>query len=101
MIAELRRIIILFHPGTEGCNHQAYFLRREHLVKTRLFNVEDLSFKRKNRLITAIAPLFGRPASRIAFDKVKLAQCWVAFLTVGELAGQRTRIQSALSSRQL
>jgi len=41
---------------------------RQHLVVARLFNVENLSLQREDRLETAIAPLLGGPTGGFALD---------------------------------
>src|SRR3546814_4165606 len=66
----------------------ADFLRRDDAVEARALDVQDLALQRQDRLNLAVAALFGRPACRVTLDKEKFAFGGVAFLTIGELAGQ-------------
>src|SRR5690606_10486268 len=47
------------------------------------------------------ASLLGRAAGRFAFDDVQLALRRVAFLTVGELAGQAAAVERSLAAHQI
>ena len=73
----------------------------EHLVVTGLFDVEDLTSEGQDRLILAVATLLGRPACRIALDQKEFAVFGIAVLTIGEFAGQGSRIEAALAPDQL
>ena len=73
----------------------------EHLVEARLLDVQDLALERQDRLEAAIASLLGRSAGRLALDDVELAQRRIAFLAVGQLAGQRAAVERALAAHQV
>ena len=76
-------------------------LRGDQLVEARALDVEDLSPQRQDRLELAIAALLRRPTGGIAFDQIYLAQCGIALLTVGELAGQPHAVEHPLAPCQL
>ena len=44
---------------TQGLDQCADLCRAQHLVKTRLLNIENLAFQRKDCLILSVAALFG------------------------------------------
>src|SRR3546814_7049753 len=69
-------------------------------VEARALDVQDLALQRQDRLNLAVAALFGRPACRVTLDKEKFAFGGVAFLTIGELAGQARDVHRALAPRQ-
>ena len=52
-------VFITADTAAQGRDQGAHFLGREHLVETRLFHIEDLALQRQDRLILAIAALFG------------------------------------------
>ena len=54
----------------------------------RLLNVENLAPQGKNRLIAAIAALFGRATSRITLNDVDLRFRGITGAAIGELAGK-------------
>ena len=39
MVAQLRLIVVFLYAGAQGHNHQANFLRRQHLIEARFFDV--------------------------------------------------------------
>ena len=57
--------------------------------------------KGQNRLEGAVAALLGRAAGRIALDEQNFAFRRIALLTIGELAGERRDVESALAAGQL
>ena len=73
----------------------------QHLVEARLLDVEDLALDRQHRLELPIAALLGRAACRLALDDVELALGRVAFLAIGELAGQRRVVERALAADEV
>src|SRR5690606_25479016 len=74
---------------------------REHLVQTRLLDVEDLAAQREDRLRAAVAALLGAATGAVALDDEELGVLWVALLAVGQLAGQRQAVEHALSRDRL
>src|SRR3546814_6026743 len=80
-------------------DQRADFLRRDDAVEARALDVQDLALQRQDRLNLAVAALFGRPACRVTLDKEKFAFGGVAFLTIGELAGQARDVHRALAPR--
>ncbi len=49
----------------------------------------------------AVAALLGGAAGRLTFDDVELALRRIAFLAVGELAGQRAAVERALAAHEV
>ena len=82
--------IELFAPdaGPQRGDQRADLGRAQHLVEARPLDVQDLASERQNRLEPPVAPLFGGAAGGIALDDEKLRQSRIAFLAIGQLAGQ-------------
>jgi len=71
MVAQLFRLeVVLADAGPKRRDQRGDFLRRDELVETRSFHVQDLAFQRQDRLELAVAALFGRTARRIALHQV-------------------------------
>ena len=71
VITELRDIEIVFaDAGAERRDQRFDFAVAQHLVEARFFDVQDLSLEWKDRLVLAIASLFGGTACRIALDDI-------------------------------
>ena len=81
--------IVAADAGAHRLDERADFLRRQHPVETRAFDVEDFALQWQNRLIMPVAALFGRTACGVTFDQEKFGLGGVFFLTIGEFAGQR------------
>ena len=76
----------------------ANFLVAEHLVVAGFFDVQDFAFERKDRLVLAVAPALGGAACGLSLNEEQLAARRIAFLAIGQLAGQAARIQSGLAA---
>ena len=101
-VAQLRRIeIFLRNARAERGDHGANFFVRQHLVVARLFDVENLSLERQDRLEAAIAPLLGGAAGGLSLDQEQFATLRLAFGTVGEFAGKAAAIERAFAARQI
>ena len=87
--------------GPERHDQRPDLVAREHLVETRLLDVENLALERQDRLKLAVASLLRGPAGRITLDDVKFAQGRIFFRTIGQLAGERAAVQRALSPNEL
>ena len=89
MVAQLLVIHIAFaNPNAHGGNQGTHFLIGKHLVKARLFNVQDFPAQGKDGLRFWIAPLLGRAACGIALNDEQLAFRGVLALAVRKLPGQ-------------
>ena len=88
-------------PRAERRDHRLDFVAAQHLVEAGFLDVEDLALDRQDRLEAAIAPLLRRAACRLTLDDVDLAQRRIAFLAVGELAGQRAAVERALAADEI
>src|SRR6185295_13963962 len=62
---------------------------------------QNLAAQRQNRLETTIASLLGRTACRITLDDVDFALGGIAFLTVGEFAGERAVVEHAFAAHEI
>ena len=102
VIAQLGDVeIIAADAGAQSRDQRADFLRRQHFVETRAFDIQDLAAQRQHRLIFAVAALFGRATGRVTLDDEQFRLGGIAFLAVGELAGQVGDIERAFAARQL
>jgi hypothetical protein len=75
-------------------------LAGQHLVEARPLDVEDLAAQRQDRLVFAVAALLGRAAGGIALHQEQFGLGRVAFLAIGQLAGQRGDVERALAPGQ-
>src|SRR5690349_15362507 len=90
--------IILADSATERSNHGTNFFVAKHLVIPRLLHVQDLSFKREDRLEAAIASLLRGAACRFALDQIDLAAVRLTLRAVSQLAGQPTAIERSFAA---
>ena len=87
VVAQTVDIEFILHTGAEG-RHQCLHLGvSQHLVDTRLFDVEDLSANREDRLALGVAPLTCGTACGVALDNEDLAVLGLTARAVDELAG--------------
>ena len=102
VVAELVDVEVLgADAAAERRDHRLDFVAAEHLVEAGLLDVQNLALERQDGLEATIAPLLGRPACRLAFDDVELAEGRIALLAVGELAGQRAAVERAFAADQV
>ena len=99
MIAELREIeaAALADAAAERPDERRDFLRREHAVEPRALDVQDLALEREDRLKVPVAALLRAAAGALPLDDVDLALRRILALAVGELAGERGRIEHAFA----
>src|SRR5437868_2544190 len=101
-VADLGGVKIIFgYAGAERGNHGADFFVRKHLVVTRFFDVENLSFQRQDGLEAAVASLLGSATGRFALDQEELATLGLTLGAVGELAGQASTIERAFAAGEV
>ncbi len=74
--------------------------RRQHLVEAGALDVQDLAAQGQHRLVGAVAALLGAAAGAVALDDEDFAFGGIAFLAVGQLAGQGRAVQRALAAGQ-
>ena len=102
VVAHLAEVELLgAEAGADGRDQRADLQVAQHAVDARLFDVQDLAAQRQDRLGLAVAPLLGGTAGRVALHDVELALLRIALGAVGQLAGQRGRIERALAPGQL
>ena len=87
--------------AAERRDHRPDLVAAEHLVETRLLDVEDLALDRQDRLEAPVAALLRRAAGRLAFDDVDLALRGIALLAVGQLAGKAAAVERALAAHEI
>ena len=92
---------VLADPGAQRGDQRPDLGEAEHLVQARLLDVQDLAAQGQDRLGAPVAPLLGRAAGAIALDDEELGERGVLLLAVGELAGQRARVERALAPHEL
>ncbi len=83
--------------GAERGDQRADLLGRQHLVHARAFDVEDFAAQRQDGLEFAVAALLGAAACAVALDDEQFGFRRIAFLAIGELAGQRGDAERALA----
>ena len=97
VIAQLVRIeLVAADTAAQRRDQGSDLSGREHLVKTRFFDIADLALERQDGLVLAVAPLLGRSAGRVALDQEELRQRRVLLLAVSELAGQPGHVEYTL-----
>ena len=96
-VAELLDVEVIPYPGAERGDKGLDFLIAEHFVRARLLDVEDLPPEGQDRLEAPVSATLGAAAGRDALDDDELAFLWVALRAVGEFAGQRESVESALT----
>ena len=101
VITQLFNVEIITANARAHClNERANLLGRQHLVKARALHIQDLTLQGQDRLILAVAALFGRATSGIPFDQEEFGLCRITFLAIGQLAGQGGNVHHALSPGQ-
>src|SRR5438309_7582553 len=101
VISELLDVEVLSEAGAERGDQVLDLLVAEDLVCPRLFDVEDLSAQRQDRLVAPLTRALRRPTRRISLDDEDLALRRISLAAVGQLAGQRGRLQEALANHQI
>src|SRR4029453_6130746 len=102
VIPQLRAIeVLVADAAAERGNHGLDLVAGEHFFEARLLDVQDLALDRKNRLESPVAALLRRPAGRLTFDDVELAQGGVAFLTISQLSRQAAAVEGPLSTHEV
>src|SRR5437879_4077656 len=96
-IAELLDVEVIPYSRPERGDERLDLLVAQHLVGAGLFDIQDLSPKRQDRLETPVPAAFGATAGGDAFNDDQLALLGVALRAVCELARQRESIQGALA----
>src|SRR3546814_12723207 len=97
--AQFFEVELVADPRAEYLDQSPGFLRRDDAVEARALDVQNLALQGQDRLHMAVAPLLRRAACRIAPDEAEFAFGGVAFLAVGELAGQARDVHRALAPR--
>ena len=74
---------------------------RERTMIAHALDVQNLAAQGQNRLDVSATAVLGRAACRVALYDKELSQLGVAHRAVGELAGQRRRLEQALAASRL
>ncbi len=102
VVPHLERVeLLLADAGAEAQDERPDFLRREHPVESRLFDVEDLATERQNGLKEPVPTLFCRAARGITLYDEELGQLRVTLGAIRELAGQSRGFQRAFAPGEL
>ena len=74
-------------------NQRLNGVTRERAMVTNTFDVQNLAAQGQNRLDVSAAAVLGRTACRVALYDEELGELGIAHRAVGELAGQRRRLE--------
>ena len=74
---------------------------RERAVVAHALDVQNLAAQGQDRLDVSATAVLGRTACRVALYDKELGQLGIAHRAVGELAGQRRRLEQALAAGRL
>src|SRR6185369_11162177 len=90
VIAKLGHVeIVRADAGAERGDHRANFRVPEHLVVSRLLDVQDFALERKDCLRAPITTLFGGAAGGVSLDDEYLAERGIFLGAIRELARKR------------
>src|SRR5580692_9907632 len=93
VIAELAGVkVILADARAERGDDGANFFVAQHFVVTGFLDVENFSFERQDGLVFAVAAHLGGATGGLSLNNEQLAARRIAFLAIGEFAGQAARI---------
>ena len=101
VIASLLQVELLGDTGADSGDQRLDLVVLQDLVDACLLDVQDLAADRKDGLRGAVARSLRRTSGRVSLHDVDLARRGVRELTVGELAGQRPRLQERLPPGQV
>src|SRR5205814_9418912 len=83
--------------SADGGDHRLDLVVLQKLIDARFLDVDQLAPNRQDRLVTAVATLFGRTACGIALYDVELSQLRIALRTIRQLARQSAAGEGALA----
>ena len=83
--------------GADRGDERLNFCVLEDLIEAGLLDIDNFALDRQNGLESAIAPLLGRAAGRVAFDDVEFGEGWIALRAVCELSGKSATGEGALA----
>ena len=98
MITEFFHIKIFRNACTKGCDHISDFFGIQDSVQSCLFNVQDLTAQRQDRLCFRVSCLDGRTARGITFDNVDFAKFWVFFGAISKFTWKSCAFKCTFSS---
>ena len=99
MVARFVRVELLAsNARSKRCNQRADFLRRQHLVKTCAFHVQNFAPERQDRLKLAVAALLGRATGGVSLDQKQLGLGRVTLLAIRQLARQGSDVEHAFAA---
>src|SRR5215217_7327451 len=97
VVAGLRDVEGLSHPGPYSADHGLYLDVGEDLVNVGLLDVEDLASQGQYSLEVPLPALLCATTSRVALDDVQLAPRRILGRTIRQLAGERRALEVALA----
>ena len=98
VVPQLVDVELVPDAGAKRRNQALDRIGGEGAVEARLFDVEDLSADRHDRLVRGVAAVDGGAACRVTLDNEDLALLGVARGAVLELAGHGRRFQDGLAA---
>jgi len=102
VVAQLLDIeLVAADAAAERGDERADLGAAEHLVEARLLDVQDLALERQDGLGAAVAALLGGAACRVALDDEEFGARGIAFLAIGELAGEAGDVERTLAAGEL
>src|SRR5262245_37414583 len=102
VVAKIRDLEVISPDSAAKCRDQGANLRgREHLVETRLLDVQNLALEGKDRLGSPIATLFCGSAGRVTLDQKQLREGRILLLAIGQLPWKTRKVQSTLAPSHL
>src|SRR5689334_4310682 len=101
MISQFSRVELIAYSRSQRREQGADLVVLQHLVETRLLDVENLASQRKNRLKSSVSTLLCAPSRTVALDDIQLGLGRVALGAIGQLARQTEALQAALALHQL
>ena len=91
--------VVVAYAHAESRNHRADFFVRQRFVDAGLFDVENLSLERQDRLESPVASLLRCPACGLAFDQEQLATVRIALGAIRQLTRQPSGIERTFAAR--
>ena len=88
-------------PCAQRSDQVGDLLGRQHLVKSRPFDVQDFTTKWQHRLVFPRTALLGRPTSGVTLHQEHFGFRWIPFLTIRQFTGQRCTAKRRLAPCQL
>src|SRR3989338_8542981 len=97
VVSQFGQVKLLADVGAQRDDQRLELVVGQHLVEPGLFDVQNFSAQRQDRLKLAVTALLGRAAGRVTLDNVEFRAGRVAGGAVGQLAGQHQALERPLA----